>query len=112
MYLKRALSCYSIILLLLLSCEKVLVETITDIPIPTYAQSSEPNLHKSKDGTIYLSWIESEKGGKSALKFSTLTEDMTWSEPNLIAQGSDCVITSYSIHYTKLYDPFQHNLHQ
>jgi len=89
MNLKRVLSFYSIILLLLLSCERVTVETITDIPIPTSAQSSEPNLHKSKDGTIYLSWIESEKGGKSALKFSTLTKDMTWSEPNLIARGSD-----------------------
>jgi len=89
MKLKLVLSSYSVILLLFLNCEKVPVETIVEIPTPTSSESSEPNLHKSKDGTIYLSWIESEGEGKSALKFSKLSEEMTWSEPKLIAQGSD-----------------------
>ena len=89
MKLNPILLFYNIIFLLLLNCVKTPIETIVEIPAPTLSESSEPNLHKSKDGTIYLSWIELEGEGKSALKFSTLTKEMTWTEPKLIAKGSD-----------------------
>lgn len=75
--------------LLLFNCSTKNVEVIVEIPSPTSVMSSEPNLHKAKDGTIYLSWIEPSTDGTSALKFSTLTEEGIWSDPKPIAQGSD-----------------------
>ncbi len=74
---------------MLLNCEKSPTEVIVEIPSPTAVESSEPNLHKAKDGTIYLSWIEPSSDGTSALKFSTLTETGTWSDSKMIVQGTD-----------------------
>ncbi len=71
------------------NCESKSVETITVIPTPASAKSSEPNLHKANDGTIYLSWIEVLPDTSSILKFSTLTKNKLWSEPKTIAQGND-----------------------
>jgi hypothetical protein len=74
---------------ILLSCEKVPIQVITEIPTPASAKSSEPNLHKSNNGTIYLSWIEILPDTTSILKFSTLNMDNLWSEPKTIAQGTN-----------------------
>jgi hypothetical protein len=63
-------------------------EFISIIKAPTGFNSSESSLHKSKDGTIYLSWLESTKGNTKLL-FSTLKDDYSWSKPKLITQGSD-----------------------
>jgi hypothetical protein len=71
------------------SCQTAPVETIATIDTPASAKSSEPNLHLANDGTIYLSWIEVLEDKKSNLKFSTLTKNNTWSEPNTIAEGKD-----------------------
>ncbi len=78
-----------IILLIVSSCKSKPVETITFITAPTEAISSEPNLHKAKDGTIYLSWIKTNADKSSTLLFSTLNDDNSWSAPKTIAIGTD-----------------------
>lgn len=77
---------------LILSCETTPDEIIRNIPIPTSSKSSEPNLHKADDGTIYLTWIEVLTDQSSVLKFSTLEESNTWTEPITIAKGNNWFI--------------------
>ena len=77
-----------LILVLLISCKSEPVETITFITAPTEAMSSEPNLHKADDGTIYLSWIKTNEDKGSTLSFSTLLQNNSWSEPKTIANGT------------------------
>ena len=86
---KVSLVVLTVINLLCLSCETVPVEMIKEIPTPASAKSSEPNLHKSNDGIIYLSWIEILPDTTSVLKFSTLNKDNSWGEPKAIAQGTN-----------------------
>ena len=78
-----------LILLIVSSCKSKPVETITFITAPTEANSSEPNLHKANDGTIYLSWIKTNADKSSTLLFSTLNDDNSWSAPKTIANGTD-----------------------
>ncbi|MBE9490100.1 MAG: hypothetical protein IMY67_07405 [Bacteroidetes bacterium] len=75
------------VLVFLCSCKSEPKETITFITSPTISTSSEPNLHKASDGTIYLSWIETNNDQSSSLLFSTL-ENNNWSTPKTIAKGS------------------------
>lgn len=76
------------ILILFCSCKTEPPEPITFIPIPTESNSSEPNLHKAHDGTIYLSWIETNPDKSSTLLFSSL-EDNNWTTPKTIANGKE-----------------------
>ena len=76
------------VLILLWSCESEPKELVTFITSPTKSISSEPNLHKADDGTIYLSWIETNNDYSSSLLFSTL-DNNNWSVPKTIAKGSD-----------------------
>ncbi len=76
------------ILVFVSSCKSEPVETITFITVTTEANSSEPNLHKADDGTIYLSWIKTNEDKSSTLSFSTLNDDNSWSSPKTIANGS------------------------
>lgn len=71
------------------SCKSEPVKTITYIEAPTGANGSESSLHKAKDGTIYLSWIETDKEKNSKLLFATLNKNNTWSAPKPIASGND-----------------------
>lgn len=48
----------------------------------------EPNLHISKDGQAFLSWVEYLNDTTDVLAFSTL-ETSTWSAPKIIAKGSN-----------------------
>jgi len=77
-----------LILAILSSCKSEPTETITFITAPTEANSSEPNLHKADDGTIYLSWIKTNADKSSTLSFSTLKDDNSWSTPKTIANGT------------------------
>ena len=77
-----------LVLVLLVSCKSEPVETIIFIAAPTKANSSEPNLHKADDGTIYLSWIETNEDKSSTLSFSTLLKNNSWSETKTIANGT------------------------
>ena len=76
------------ILVLLSSCRSEPAETITFLTVPTEANSSEPNLHKADDGTIYLSWIETNADKSNTLLLSTLNDDNSWSTPKTIANGT------------------------
>jgi hypothetical protein len=73
----------------LYSCKSEPVETITYLTAPTGANGSESSLHKAQDGTIYLSWIETDKEKNSKLLFSTLGKNNIWSTPKPIASGND-----------------------
>ena len=44
----------------LLSCTDAQKEIITFIDVPTGENSSEPNLHLSESGDIYLNWLETD----------------------------------------------------
>ena len=77
-----------LVLVLLWSCESEHKKLVTFITSPTKSISSEPNLHKAVDGTIYLSWIETNNDHSSSLLFSTL-DNNNWSIPKTIAKGSD-----------------------
>lgn len=70
------------------ACKSEPVETIRQLSVSVGLNSSEPNLHKTNDGTIYLSWIEKDKDTISHLKFSKLN-DSEWSEPKTIAKGKN-----------------------
>jgi len=77
-----------LILVIFASCKSEPVETITFIAAPIKANSSEPNLHKADNGTIYLSWIETNEDKSSTLSFSTLLNNNIWSDPKTIANGT------------------------
>lgn len=73
----------------LIACKTEPVVLVQSIPVPTEGiSSSEPSIHKAKDGTIYLSWIEKSQDTLSYLKFSQLNNG-EWSTPKTIAKGND-----------------------
>jgi len=49
---------------------------------------SAPYLFTDQQGTVYLSWTESDNKSNT-LKFATLVSDSTWSEPQAIASGEN-----------------------
>lgn len=71
------------------SCKNEPTELITFINAPIGENGSESSLHKSSDGTIYMSWIETNDENESKLLFSTLENNNTWSTPKTIAIGND-----------------------
>lgn len=82
------LVCVGILFLGFYACNTEPVETVRHLAVPTGLSSSEPNLHKTSDGEIYLSWIENDKDTISHLKFSKLNNS-EWTEPKTIAKGRD-----------------------
>ncbi|MFC4721966.1 hypothetical protein ACFO5O_06520 [Geojedonia litorea] len=76
-------------LIIVQSCDNNTKQLITDIPSPAAEKSSEPNLHLSKDGNVYLTWIEMTPDTTSILKFSTLKDHISWSQPKTIASGKN-----------------------
>lgn len=75
-----------ILLLSIYACKSEPVEAVSFLTVPTGLNSSEPSLHKTNDGNIYLSWIENDKDTVSHLKFSTLKNN-EWSTPKTITKG-------------------------
>jgi hypothetical protein len=61
---------------------------VQEIPSPAGARSGQPNLTVSRDGKVYLSWIERLPEGRFSLRFARQTGD-GWSAPRVIAEGSD-----------------------
>jgi hypothetical protein len=60
---------------------------VARIESPASSNSGEPHLHTAPDGNVFLSWVE--KGDDiSSLKYSRLN-GYEWSEPVLIAEGSN-----------------------
>jgi hypothetical protein len=66
----------------------LLIGTVKTIDTPAGINSSEPNLHKSVDGKIYLSWIENDQKGHTILYFSTI-KNSEWSKPVKISEGAN-----------------------
>lgn len=85
----KNLICVIVFFVLLASCIDEPKETITLINIEVNNNTSEPSLHLSKKGIIYLNWLEEIENKNTALKFSTLKENNTWSSPKTIATGKD-----------------------
>lgn len=61
---------------------------VREIPSPAGARSAQPNLTVSREGRIYLSWIERGDEGRASLRFAVREED-GWSAPRIIAEGSN-----------------------
>jgi len=71
------------------SCKSEPIEPVRSLSVPTSGiSSSEPSIHKSENGAIYLSWIEKNEDTKSSLKFSQLI-DNEWSSTKIIAKGNN-----------------------
>jgi hypothetical protein len=61
---------------------------VKEITSPASAGSGQPNLTVSRDGRVYLSWIERLGEGKFSLRFAVKEGD-GWSAPRVIAEGSN-----------------------
>ncbi len=75
-----------ILLLSIHACKSEPVEAVSFLSVSTGFNGSEPSLHKTDNGTIYLSWIENIEDTVSHLKFSTLKNN-EWSTPKTITKG-------------------------
>ena len=88
----KKLGTYNLILfwigLLFFSCDKAHNDKIKD-DLKENINQSEPNLHKTNDGEILLSYIETDSSNLSTLKWSKLEQDSTWSTGKTIASGTD-----------------------
>ncbi len=62
--------------------------TIDEIVSPAGPESGEPNLFATKDGRIFLSWIEQTQANHHALRFA-IRKGENWSQPRTIAEGDD-----------------------
>lgn len=65
---------------------------VREMVSPAGAGSGQPNLTVSRDGKVYLSWIERLGEGKFSLRFSvreTGKDSDGWSAPRVIAEGSN-----------------------
>ena len=60
---------------------------VNDWPLPLIASAAQPDLVRTADGRLLLSWIEIAGQGH-ALKFATFA-GKTWSAPREIARGDD-----------------------
>lgn len=61
---------------------------VREMDSPAGAGSGQPNLAVSKDGKVFLSWIDRLGEGKFSLRFATKEGD-GWSSPRVIAEGSN-----------------------
>ncbi len=61
---------------------------VREMASPAGAGSGQPNLTVSRDGKVYLSWIERLGEGKFSLRFSVKEGD-GWAAPRVIAEGSN-----------------------
>lgn len=76
------------VLVLIWLLPMVALAQVKEIPSPVGAGSGQPNLTVSRDGKVYLSWIERQSEGKFSLRFATKEGD-GWSSPRVIAEGSN-----------------------
>ncbi|HMY71543.1 MAG TPA: hypothetical protein PLQ88_06890, partial [Blastocatellia bacterium] len=59
---------------------------VREMASPAGAGSGQPNLTVSRDGKVYLSWIERLGEGKFSFRFAVKEND-GWSSPRVIAEG-------------------------
>ncbi len=81
---------YRWLLLLLVSSSTLATELdsrVIIVEVPALAGSLAPNLHRSANGTVTLSWLE-PTGHGHRLRFS-VWQDAGWSAPRTVSEGSD-----------------------
>ena len=61
--------------------------TVVVLTSPVTDSSAEPYLFTSKNGVVYLSWVQ-KKGKESTLHFSTLVNEQ-WSQPVVVSSGNN-----------------------
>lgn len=61
---------------------------VTEWPLPQMATAAQPDLVKTDDGRLLLSWIETDGSGMDMLKFATFGGN-AWTAPMEIARGDD-----------------------
>lgn len=64
------------------------VHAVTGWTLPVVGAAAQPDLIRTVEGRVLLSWIEPGDAGGHALKFATF-DDATWSAPREIARGDD-----------------------
>jgi hypothetical protein len=85
----QKLSIGSLLIILFFSCSNIEQDfQLINLNIPNDVNSSEPSLHKTKDGTIYLNWFETNKDDVTSLKIATL-KDNKWSNISTVASSSN-----------------------
>jgi len=82
------------------SAGRDVLNSVEELPTPALEYSAQPNLARSADGALYLSWIE-EGGEAPTIKFASKTAD-GWSEPRTIVQ-SDKLLVNWA-DFPSLYD--------
>ncbi|MDA7557818.1 sialidase [Flavobacteriaceae bacterium] len=87
---RKLLICFFVVsLLLFYACISVPSNSVIVLEVPTSGiNNSEPNLHHSETGDLYLSWVESYDANNNALRLSKIS-NKGWSNPKLIAQGQN-----------------------
>lgn len=76
-----------IVVLWLCGCSRQQEQTTSALPSPAKLESQLPRLTKSKQGEVYMSWVESKKD--SALLFYAKFMENEWSESQQISQGNN-----------------------
>ena len=85
----QKLSIGSLLIILFFSCSNIEQDfQLINLNIPNDVNSSEPSLHKTKDGTIYLNWFETNKDDVTSLKLATL-KDNKWSNISTVTSSSN-----------------------
>lgn len=64
---------------------------VRELASPVGIGSGQPNLAVAPDGRVYLSWLERQGDGRSALRFAVKETDGS-SAPRSIAEGSNWFI--------------------
>jgi hypothetical protein len=63
-----------------------------EIETPAAAGSGEPSLAATRDGRVYLSWIEPAGEGRHALRLAVRRPGGSWSAPRTVAEGEGFVV--------------------
>jgi hypothetical protein len=75
--------------MILVACSERRKEShLKTLAVPSQIVSGQPHLFTDASGKVYLSWIE-VVDGSNQLRFSTLTNSTTWSEPITIVAGKN-----------------------
>lgn len=76
--------------LVLLVPSATMAATVHDWPLPAPSGSAQPNLSRTHDGDLLLSWIERRGDNGHRLAFARQAAGTTtWSRPKTIAEGDD-----------------------
>jgi len=94
------------LLLILTSCHTN--NAIQEINTPCKLGGA-PNLHVSKDGQAFLSWVEYLNDTTDVLAFATLT-DKEWSPPKIIAKGSNWFVNWADFPSIVSFNGYSHHL--